>query len=392
MIRQIKHQPGQSVYDLCNQAYGTLDYLIKFCKDNNITNLAELREGEFYSFDTDLVLTQGQTYAYATAVDVLASTCPLITGLFPSSVGTDAITFVWTATEAGAYQWAYNETGDTPTSGAPTTSNTRTLTGLTSDTEYHFFVRNVCADGTYSAWATVSVNTELAPPAPPVVDGLIVQLMSSIGVTESGGFVSLWEDQSGSDNHVEPETNSPLLVPGVFGAQPAIRFGSVDSDRLVTDGDMVNLAGEDACTIFIVAKGPNPVTGKQFISYSDNPGGLAAGEIEIYYQRPSGTNQYNAQSRGNVFFNTTVANTDTNAHAIYVIQDFSATSELIGNTDNVTFWTPIGTSNNSNTFAAAPLYVGAQICDIGCVLIYRRVLTGVEINDTMDWLKTTYAI
>ena len=40
MIAEVPYREGQSVYDLCLQVYGTLDYLVKFCVDNGITDMS----------------------------------------------------------------------------------------------------------------------------------------------------------------------------------------------------------------------------------------------------------------------------------------------------------------------------------------------------------------
>ena len=55
MINTITHKVGQSIYDLCLQAYGTLDLLIKFCVDNNVTDLSNIPQQLAYKYDTALV-------------------------------------------------------------------------------------------------------------------------------------------------------------------------------------------------------------------------------------------------------------------------------------------------------------------------------------------------
>lgn len=49
-------QPGQSVYDICLQVYGTLDYLVRLMVDNNIngTNANDLT-GSLIKFDKRLM-------------------------------------------------------------------------------------------------------------------------------------------------------------------------------------------------------------------------------------------------------------------------------------------------------------------------------------------------
>lgn len=75
-LKYYRIQPGQSVYDVCLQVYGTLDYLVKLMTDNNFvsTNEANLN-GRLIKFDSD-IQRRSATYndninrgvVYATAV------------------------------------------------------------------------------------------------------------------------------------------------------------------------------------------------------------------------------------------------------------------------------------------------------------------------------------
>ena len=67
MIQYIQQQQNQSIYDLCNQAYGTLDLLVRFCQDNGVTDMDNIPQQKLYSYDTTLVKNQNaQKYPYAT--------------------------------------------------------------------------------------------------------------------------------------------------------------------------------------------------------------------------------------------------------------------------------------------------------------------------------------
>ena len=52
-------QAGQSMYDLCLQAYGNLDYLVKLCIDNNIDDVNySPPAGTQLTYDVLLVVNQ----------------------------------------------------------------------------------------------------------------------------------------------------------------------------------------------------------------------------------------------------------------------------------------------------------------------------------------------
>lgn len=68
MTAFVTHQVGQSIYDLCLQVYGTLDRLIKFCTDNNVTDLDNIPQQKPYQYDTTLVKYEGNKNVYSTAV------------------------------------------------------------------------------------------------------------------------------------------------------------------------------------------------------------------------------------------------------------------------------------------------------------------------------------
>jgi hypothetical protein len=73
MTGYVLHRKQQSIYDLCLQVYGTLDLLIKFCNDNSVTNLTNIPQQVYYSYDKTLVKYEGNTNIYATEYKPSAS-------------------------------------------------------------------------------------------------------------------------------------------------------------------------------------------------------------------------------------------------------------------------------------------------------------------------------
>lgn len=66
MTGYVLHRVGQSIYDLCLQVYSTLDLLIKFCNDNGVTDLDDIPQQVYYSYDKNLVKYEGNQNIYTT--------------------------------------------------------------------------------------------------------------------------------------------------------------------------------------------------------------------------------------------------------------------------------------------------------------------------------------
>lgn len=88
------------------------------------------------------------------------SFCPLVTGLAVTHAVTTA-TISWTAPGgATGVEWINNTSGTTPViNGTYEPTNSVSLTGLTTATAYHFWVRTICSGGVLSAWTSISYTT-----------------------------------------------------------------------------------------------------------------------------------------------------------------------------------------------------------------------------------------
>lgn len=59
---------GQSNYDLCLQGYGSIDRIVKMCRDNNIKDL-DVVEKKPYVFDEDFIVNRSVVgYSYGTKI------------------------------------------------------------------------------------------------------------------------------------------------------------------------------------------------------------------------------------------------------------------------------------------------------------------------------------
>jgi glucose/arabinose dehydrogenase len=116
--------------------------------------------------------------------------------------------------------------------------------------------------------ATASVTfTVLAPTQTGMpTNGLVLRLEAS-GVTESGGVVSGWSDQSGRGNHLNQVFGDPQLLPGALNGHSVVDFDGT-GDELVRPSSITGLpaGGADRTMVLVV-------------NYRGNGfGGLAYGE------------------------------------------------------------------------------------------------------------------
>lgn len=183
---------------------------------------------------------------------------------------------------------------------------------------------------------------------PGSVANMTLWLKSDVGVTQSGGFVSAWADQSGLGNNYAQPTGStqPAFVASAINGLPGLTFDGVDDQM---DGPLLSgLITASAYSLFIVLK---PVTiaassgtsylndailgeaGGYGLAYLDAGGGTpkavagnfqAAADSIVEQNLVATTNAYiHAQrhSGGNLFISvnsnaeTSVASTDTGSLA-----------------------------------------------------------------------------
>jgi phage gp46-like protein len=311
--------------------------------------------------------------------------CPVVAGLSLTAT-TDSITATWTTISGVTYQYGYNTTNVTPTSWTAVSGGFVTISGLVDSTEYYVFVRTVCV-GSYSLPVSDSISTDIAIPAPPITTGLIMSLFSSYG------YGARWIDLSSAGNDLYPTTTTPALVPNIFGVRPAVRF---NLDVLETLGAMSGMSGNAACTVFLVAKFPDPTSTHHMLYYTGSPTSILAGQFEVYTQKPLSTPQLGVVMRGNVGFNSGAMDTVADGKFIYTFDmDFSKTlaAELKVYKDNsMTGYTTGATSNNTGVFTNAPFGVGTGNQDVGCILVYNTSLSNTDRTTIYNYLQTYFSI
>lgn len=100
-------------------------------------------------------------------------TCNSIYNLSVISIDTTSATLSWNNTATPAlWQYTYCFTGATPDQDNVIScfDSTATLTNLTPDTNYDFYVRSRCSNGIYSEWASTSFKTDTLPTPVVIID------------------------------------------------------------------------------------------------------------------------------------------------------------------------------------------------------------------------------
>ena len=258
--------------------------------------------------------------------------------------------------------------------------------------------------------------------------GLITQLDAAAGITESGGLVSAWADQSGSGNSALQSTgdSQPLLVTGVTPAgTPALVFDGMDfmdigasSDFLTNQlswcvvfnttrtghrdhmisgmyDDVQPDAGNQgtgqawgtlvqtdnrACALVRDNDSPNP----GWHTADSTPGDVAVDRFYIAVATWDGTNSTTDNIRSILIDDTGAVISDTTG-ASYDAEDSNPT--WLSH-----FGTRIGGAADYNELpASAPAALEyAFYGQIAEVLIYDTQLTGTDLTDVQDYLVTKH--
>lgn len=332
-------------------------------------------------------------------VRVFTGLCPVVTGIAVSAVTASTLTFGWDASTAIGYQYAYNTSGSTPAEEdwIDTAVTEITITGLTDSTLYYVFVRNVCAEGFYSAAVSASDTTDVETPTLPLGIDPILAVFSTVGVSRSGDDVTAWADQSPENNDLLPVVNNPTFEAEIFGSKPGIKFDRLPaSQTMETASPASGLTGLPSVTIFVVATTPDPSGAFPLVYYTTSVGLLSAGMLESYLQMPSATPEVNVLAKGDVGLQVGTIPTASGTGVIYTIDlDFSksATAELKVYKDNaMTGYVQAATSENTGTFAAAPFGIGATDGHIGAVVVYPTSLNNTDRTAVYDYLTSYFGL
>jgi hypothetical protein len=125
----------------------------------------------------------------------------------------------------------------------------------------------------------------------------VLWLKADTGVTQAGGAISAWADQSGLQNNASQANagNMPTLVASspAFNNLPAVQFGGNRSMNLANRGVLNNVAGAASALAFSVV---NPGAGGALLSYTTQN---SAGGNRYFHRMNSGCTQVGSAT-GNI--------------------------------------------------------------------------------------------
>jgi hypothetical protein len=127
-----------------------------------------------------------------------------------SSLGYTSATISWSAIVGSqGYEYAVTTSATPPVSGTATTATTFNATALTSATMYYVHLRNKCAAGNFSAWATTSFTTLSCGTVTPLVSGIT---FTTADITWLGAPASLGYEYTLSTVATPPLAGTPTTA------------------------------------------------------------------------------------------------------------------------------------------------------------------------------------
>ncbi len=173
-------------------AYGSsspLDSTLLTSHSRTLSGLAPSTTYHFRVRSTDAAgntATSGDnTFITSAAPD---TTPPTISGVTASNITTTSAIITWSTNEASTSQVDYGTTtaygSSSPLDSTLLTSHSRTLSGLTASTTYHFRVRSTDAVGNTATSGDNTFTTSATPDTtPPIISGVTASNISSTGAT-----------------------------------------------------------------------------------------------------------------------------------------------------------------------------------------------------------------
>jgi hypothetical protein len=243
---------------------------------------------------------------------------------------------------------------------------------------------------------TVAVNDPNAPPLPVPTSGLKLWLRADAGVTQTGGAVSQWADQSGADRHAiqTVAASFPQFIADAVNGKPALAFDGAN-DFLTFN---LPLNGLSAMTMVMVSSNTVSRTGDGngvayaplFWNETASWGTVHLSPFQTVIKFRFGTQQSNnlptyvRPASAGTGYGVTMAIKEGTVETLYVNGQLAltATGKLptiagIRDTGNV------GRGYNDNT------YFGGRIAEI---LVYDRALTAAERQALDQYLLAKYLV
>ncbi len=235
---------------------------------------------------------------------------------------------------------------------------------------------------------------------PPFPDyGLQVWLRADQGVTQSGGTVSAWYDQSGNGNNAmqTDSTKQPAFVTSTTGlnSQPVLRFDGSNDFLSIADTAALNAS---KVSVFVVASHQTGSGRRVFVTKSNS--GLTNG-YGIFKNGDNAygfLNSYSTGEFGGAFPSGTYGLLSLTYDGEKAADQAEASiSASINGTPQTTVYS--GNYTTPITNDASPLYLGSwngtalkNQCDIAEVILFNRCLSPEEVSQVRAYIFSRYGI
>ena len=392
----IKPRLGQSNIDLSIQSLGSIDSIVNFCNENNVTDLDVLADS--YSFTDGEILNKNNTgiqYSTQNKNIVNSSSCDSITGL---AFNLSTLIVSWDASLGLGYEYWISRSNAIPTgSGNFTESNSISISFLSDGSVYYFFIRKVCSLSNKGNISNLEIDY---PPAIPSISGLIAEYFASYGVPLSGGQFHKWLDISGQGNTMHTLIGSnPAIVPNSIGSEPTIYFDGTNAIQTIVS--LNGVLATQALTIFAVFKYANSPASKCWLDYSNGNYFLITDGFGSYFYNGHGDVLLLLKGNVGVSGGHMAAINDSPFVFTLIPDKFQAYGLEIDilKKNSTTGFVVSSSSENTNAFGNYKLTIGSDftggqnaILNIGCLLVYNRRLTTLEQTSVYNYLKTKYSL
>ncbi len=221
----------------------TTSYGMQTALDNTLVNahmqtLVGLSANTMYHYKVKSVDASGNVsisadYTFTTAVVGSDITAPLISGVSAGTITNSSATINWTTNEMALGQIYFGTSTSynmqTSVEASFNTAHQQTMTGLSSNTLYHYLIRSWDASGNLSISADYTFTTSILPD---VTDPVISNVTAS--AITSGSAVITWTTNEPSTSRVS------FGLTGSYGMQTALDSGLVTLHQQIITGLSAN--------------------------------------------------------------------------------------------------------------------------------------------------------
>ena len=237
-----------------------------------------------------------------------------------------------------------------------------------------------------------SAPLSAAPPAfsPTDIADLIVWLKADTGISQSGGVVTSWADQSGQNNDFASSAGAePTLISSEINSLPAVDFAG---DKYMTASVNYTFTGQTFLIVFRYSSNASTY-GRLFSQWdANNTWDFELADSYLPFLRNQGADEI-ATYAGGWFFAEAVS--DDNAYLAISKHNGSTFTLQINNGSEVTDSSTLNAAIATFAISASNVnFVGNDTFNskVAEILVYSRALNSQELDNLKTYLNGRYAI